>query len=238
MNIFVAALSLGVLSFTVEPTHAEDITLVETGSSLVYSLFNVWASEYMKTHPGVRIITDSTGSAEGIRRAISGAVQVGTSDAYMSDAEARQHPQIINVPMAISALTVNYNVPGLNATALKLDGPVLASIYAGKIRAWDDKAIASLNPDVSLPHHDTVPVHRADGSGDTFVFTQYLSFSTPWWEDKFDFGTTIAWPELPGGLSAKGNSGVLQAVKQTPYAIAYIGASIARLQRLNWAPRC
>lgn len=222
---FVAALTLGLLGLAAAPARAEDVTLIETGSTLLYPLFNVWASAYMKTHPGVRITTGSTGSAAGIAQAISGAAQIGTSDAYMSDAEVRQNPHIINVPMAISAQTVNYNLPGLNTTALKLDGPVLAGIYAGKIRAWDDKAIASLNPDVNLPHHDIVAVHRADGSGDTFVFSQYLSFTTPWWEEKLDYGMSIEWPAVPGGLSANGNSGVLQTLQKTPYSIGYLGVS-------------
>jgi phosphate transport system substrate-binding protein len=126
--------------------------LVETGLSLFYPLFNVLSSEYMKSQQGVHISTSSTNSATGIEQVISRAAQIGTSDAYMSDAQVRQYPQIINVPMAISALTVNYNLPDLSPAALKLDGPVLAGIYTSKIRAWDDKAIASLNPDVKLPH--------------------------------------------------------------------------------------
>ncbi len=180
----------------------------------------------MKTHPGVRVVTGSTGSDEGIRQAIAGAVQIGTSDAYMSDTEIRRNPQILNVPMAISAQTVNYNLPDLNGTPLKLDGAVIAGIYAGKIRSWDDKAIAALNPGLTLPHHDIIPVRRADGSGDTFMFTQYLSFSTTWWEDKFNFGRMIAWPDVPGALSATGNLGMIQTVQQTPYSIGYIGVSL------------
>jgi phosphate transport system substrate-binding protein len=152
-------------------------------------------------------------------------VQIGTSDAYMSDAQARQYPQILNVPLAISALTVNFNLPGLNTARLKLDGPILAGIYAGKIRSWDDKAIVALNPDLSLPHHEIVPVHRADGSGDTFVFTQYLTFSTPTWEDAIGFGTSITWPTVPGAQSANGNQGVLQSVQSTPYSLTYLGVS-------------
>ena len=100
----------------------------------------------MKTHPGVHITTGATGSGEGIKQAIAGVVHIGASDTYMSDAQARRYPQIINVPMAISAVTVNYNLPGLNTAALKLSGPVLAGIYTGKIRTWDDKAIATPDP--------------------------------------------------------------------------------------------
>jgi phosphate transport system substrate-binding protein len=220
-----ATLALGLLALTVAPTRADDITLAETGSTLIYPLFKVWASEYAKTHPGVQITTGGTGSGTGIEQAISGAVQIGTSDAYMSDAQARQNPEIINVPMAISALTVNYNIPELKSTKLKLDGPVLAGIYTGKIRSWDDKSIAALNPEVKLPHHDIIPVRRADVSGDTFVFSQYLSFSTPSWENNIGFGTSIPWPSVSGSLSADGNAGVLQTIQQTPFSISYVGVS-------------
>jgi phosphate transport system substrate-binding protein len=224
--VLAATLAFGLLALPVVRSRADDLALTETGSSLLYPLFNVWVSEYTKTHPGIHITTASTGSGAGIEQAISGTVQIGASDAYMSDAQAKQNPQIVNVPMAISALTVNYNLPGRLGTAhLKLDGPVLAGIYTGKIRAWDDKAIAALNPDVKLPHHDIIPIHRADGSGDTFVFTQYLTFSTPSWEDKLGYGTSMTWPDVPGGLSADGNLGVLQLNQKTPYSITYLGVS-------------
>lgn len=224
LTSFAAAASL-LLALVWTPARGEDIKLVETGSTLLYPLFNVWVSEYTKIHPGVQIATSSTGSGAGIEQALSGAAQIGTSDAYMSDTQAKQNPQTIDVPMAISALTVNYNLPELASTPLKLDGPTLAGIYLGKIRTWDDKAIAALNPGVKLPHHEIIPVHRADGSGDTFVFTQYLTFSTPGWEDTIGYGTSITWPSVPGALSANGNPGVLKAVRDTPYSLTYLGVS-------------
>ncbi len=220
-----AALACGLLALSAT-ARADEITLTETGSTLLYPLFNVWVSEYAKGHSGIHITTNGSGSAAGIAQAIAGTAQIGASDAYMSDAQARQHPEIINVPMAISAQTVNYNLPGLNNTNLKLDGPVLAGIYTGKIRSWDDKAIATLNPGVTLPHHDIIPIRRADGSGDTFIFTQYLTFSTPSWEDRLGYGTTITWPDVPGSLSAEGNLGVLGQSQKTPYSITYIGVSL------------
>jgi phosphate transport system substrate-binding protein len=223
VNAVIVALALGMLFLTAVLVRADEIILVESGSTLIYPLFNVWATQYMKTHLGVRIVTNSTGSDEGIKLAISGEAHIGTSDAYMSDAEIRQNPQIINVAMAISAQTINYNLPDLNAAALKLDGPVLADIYAGRIRAWDDKAIAALNPGLALPHHDIIPVRRLDGAGDTFVFTQYLSFTTRWWEEKFYFDRSIAWPDVAGAPGATGNSGMLETLQQTPYSIGYIG---------------
>jgi phosphate transport system substrate-binding protein len=224
-SILSVALALGLLAFPAAVARADDITLVETGSTLLYPLFDVWASEYAKTHPGIHITTGSTGSEAGIEQALSGVAQIGTSDAYMTDAQAKRNPHIINVPMAISALTVNYNLPGLNTANLKLDGPVLVGIYTGKIRAWDDRQIAALNPGVTLPHHDISPIHRADGSGDTFVFTQYLTFSTPSWENSIGYGTSIGWPSVPGSLSAEGNLGALKATQETPYSISYLGVS-------------
>jgi phosphate transport system substrate-binding protein len=225
-SILAASLAVGLFALPAALARADDVTLIETGSTLLYPLFNVWVTEYAKTHPGVHITTGSTGSEAGIDQGISGAAHIGTSDAYMTDAQARRNPQIINVPMAISALTVNYNLPGLNTMNLKLDGAVLVGIYTGKIRAWDDRLIAALNPDMSLPHHDIIPIHRADGSGDTFVFTQYLTFSTPSWENSIGYGTSIKWPAVPGTLSADGNLGVLQAIEQTPYSIGYLGVSL------------
>jgi phosphate transport system substrate-binding protein len=155
---FALATALAFALLALPAAHADEITLTETGSTLLYPLFNVWVSEYAKGHPGVHIATNGTGSAAGIEQAVAGTVQIGTSDAYMSDAQAKRDPEIINVPMAISAMTINFNLPGLNTTQLKLDGPVLAGIYAGRIRAWDDKSIAALNPDVKLPHHDIIPI--------------------------------------------------------------------------------
>jgi phosphate transport system substrate-binding protein len=204
---------------------ADDIKLSETGSSLLYPLFSVWAAEYSKTHPGVTITTASTGSGAGIDQALAGQVQIGASDAYMSDQQARKNPEILNIPLAISALTVNYNIPELKTVHLKLDGPTLANIYSGKVTMWDDAEIAGLNPGTTLPHQPIVPVRRIDASGDSFVFSQYLTFTTPWWEDKIGFGTTVKWPEVAGATMAEGNAGVLKAVADKPYALTYLGVS-------------
>ncbi|MFL9886390.1 phosphate ABC transporter substrate-binding protein PstS [Paraburkholderia agricolaris] len=217
----VAALTL----MTGALANAQDLTLNETGSTLLYPLFTTWVDAYTRSHPGIRVTTGATGSEAGIQQALTGKVQIGASDAYMSDADMRQHPQIINVPLAIAAQTVNYNLPGLNTTHLKLDGPVLAGIYTGAIRNWDAPQIAALNPGVALPHHPIVPIHRADGSGDTFVFSQFLSFSTPAWESDKGYGTSIAWPAVPGSAGAVGNAGMVQALQSTPWSLGYVGVS-------------
>ena len=189
-------------------------------------LMQRWAQAYAELSPGTRLTTSGSNSEAGIEAAIKGTAQIGASDAYMSDLEMARHPGILNIPLAISAQTVNYNSPGLTAT-LRLSGPVLAGIYGGRIREWDDASIAALNPGMALPHQAIVPIRRADPSGDTFIFTQFLSFSTSDWERGPGFGTLIKWPEVPGALTATGNPGMVQALSQTPYGVAYIGGSFA-----------
>ena len=218
------ALAAGALVGPATSQAAEPVNVLETGSSLLYPLFNLWVPAYTRAAPGVRITTQSTGSGTGISQAVEDIAQVGASDAYMSDAQLKQHPDMLNIPLAISMQMVSYNVPGLTRH-LMLDGPALAGVYEGKIRYWDDPAIAGLNPGVALPHHAIVPVHRTDGSGDTFIFTQYLSFSTPGWGNGVSYGTTVSWPAVPGGLGAEGNPGMVTAAKDTPYSIAYVGTS-------------
>ena len=205
--------------------YADQVQLSETGSTLLLPLFNLWAADYQKSHPDVQITTQGTGSGAGIAQATSGAVQIGASDAYMTDAQTKSSPGILNIPLAVSSQMVNYNVPGLNDQHLKFSGPLLAAIYAGEVKFWDDVAIAKLNPDVKLPHNEIVPVHRTDGSGDTFIFTQYLSFSTPEWSKSPGYGLTVNWPTVQAGVGAAGNLGMVSASKSTPYSIAYIGIS-------------
>lgn len=204
---------------------AAQVNLLETGSSLLYPLFNLWVPAFTKAHPNVRITTQSTGSGTGMSQAVAGIAQIGGSDAYLSNFIMHQHPDMLNIPLAISSQMVNYNVPGLNRDHLKLSGPVLAGIYSGKITKWNDAEIAKINPGVKLPDHQIVTIHRTDGSGDTFIFTQYLSASTPSWANSIAYGTTISWPAIEGGLGAVGNPGMLTALKGTAYSIAYIGIS-------------
>jgi phosphate transport system substrate-binding protein len=224
--IALSLFELGLFAISTAPARADDVALVESGSTLLYPVFKVWAEEYAKTHPGVKVTTTASGSGAGIDDVISGRSQIGASDAYMSDAQIRQNPKIITIPMAISAQTVNCNLPGLNDANLKLDGPTLAGIYAGKIRSWNDKAIVALNPNLKLPNNPIVPIRRAGGSGDTFVFTQYLSFSTPSWENSLGFGTTISWPDVSGELEAPSNEGMVQKLQETPYSVGYVGVSL------------
>jgi len=224
-----APVALGLITIAAAPNAqalAAQVTLAETGSTLIYPVFQVWAADYPKSHPGVAVTAAATGSGAGVEQAISGAAQIGVSDAYMSDTQVRDNPLIINVPMAISAQTVNYNIPGLNGQNLKLDGPTLAGIYSGKIQSWDDPAIAATNTGVKLPHNPIAPIHRSDASGDTFIFTQYLTFTTPSWEYSPGYGTTIAWAAAPNALTADGNAGMIAKIHDTPYSIGYVGVSL------------
>jgi phosphate transport system substrate-binding protein len=221
------ALVLSISALTTSPVRAEAIRLVETGSTLLYPLFNIWVANYTKTHPGVRITTASTGSEAGIQKILSGEAQIGASDAFMSDTEVKRHPQIINIPLCIAAQMVNYNLPDLSGEKLKLDGTVLAGIYSGKIRDWDAPAIAALNPSIKLPHHAIIPIRRADGSGDTFIFTQFLSFSDTRWADQTGYGMTVNWPVVEGSMETAGNAGMVQTIQKTAYSLAYIGVSYA-----------
>jgi phosphate transport system substrate-binding protein len=215
------------LGLPAAPASADTVTLSETGSTLFYPLFRLWVGQYEKVTPTVRIGLGATGSEAGVAQAMSGAVQLGASDAFMTDEQLGNNPQVMNIPLAIAAETINYNIPGLNGTPLKIDGPSLAGIYSGTIRYWDAQQIAALNPGVKLPHHVIVPIHRSDGSGSTFLFTQYLSFSTPDWSDKGPgFGTTIQWPAVDGTVAVAGNPAMVRATAQHPYSVSYIGTSL------------
>jgi phosphate transport system substrate-binding protein len=165
VGVFALALAAGAMNVAGFAWAAGTVNILETGSSLLYPLFNLWVPGYTHVDPGVKITTQSTGSGTGIAQSVAGIAQIGASDAYMSNALMKQHPDMLNIPLAISMQMVNYNLPGLNSRHLKLSGPVLAGIYEGKIRYWDDAQIRGLNPGVHLPHHLIIPVHRSDGSG-------------------------------------------------------------------------
>jgi phosphate transport system substrate-binding protein len=225
-----AALIAGTAAFSLAVAQAAGPTISESGSTLMYPLFESWITAYRTVDPSLQIRAAATGSGAGIAQAIAKQVQIGSSDAYMTDNQAMANPHILNIPLAISAQTVDANIPDLHSGPLKLSGPVLAGIYTGKIRQWDDESIAALNPGVRLPHNPIVPIRRADGSGDTFIFTQFLTFST---EDatgfgtwaKIGYGTTVNWPQVVGELAATGNDGMVQTIARTPYSLGYVGGS-------------
>jgi phosphate transport system substrate-binding protein len=197
------------------------VSLSETGSSLLYPLFGSWATAYSGTYPNIKITSAATGSGTGISDASTGAVNIGASDAYLSSSVRASTPTLMNIAVAISAQQINYNVPGVSN--LKLDGTVLAQIYTGKITNWNASQIAALNPGVTLPNLPIVPLHRADSSGDTFLFTTYLDDQDPTDWPATNVGTTISWPSVSGALAETGNSGMVSACDSTKGCIAYIG---------------
>ncbi|MGB8386461.1 phosphate ABC transporter substrate-binding protein PstS [Mycobacterium sp.] len=201
------------------------VALSETGATELYPLMNLWAPAYNAKYPNVSISTGSTGSGAGISQAAAGTVNIGASGAYLSDGDMAAHKGLMNIALAISAEQVNYNLPGVSEH-LKLNGKVLAAMYEGTIKTWNDPQIAALNPGVNLPATPVVPLHRSDGSGDTFVFTQYLSKQDPdGWGKSPGYNTTVDFPAVPGALGENGAGGMVNGCAQTPGCVAYIGIS-------------
>ena len=192
-----------------------------SGSSMLFPLEQVWAQQYMKTHPGVHISVASTGSGFGISNAANGNITIGASDAFLTEELKKRYPTLVSIPIAFEDTQVIYNIPGLKgATTLRMDGPTLAHIYMGKIKYWDDKAIRAINPHVTFPHHRIKVVHRADASGTTFVFTDYLNQTSKDWFDNIGRDLSPAWPV---GSGYNGSDAVVSAVQNTPGAVGYVG---------------
>ena len=201
-------------------------TLTETGSGLLYPLARTWAAAYHQRFGGVTVTTASTGSGKGIALASAGEADIGASDAYLSSGDLVKNHGLVNIALAISAQTVIYNLPGLSSSShVKLNGAVLAGIYDGTITRWNDPAIAGLNQGLHLPAIAIVPVHRSDSSGDTFIFTSYLSTQDARWNDTIGYGTTAAWPRVAGALAADGSLATMRACHSAPGCIAYNGIS-------------
>ncbi len=208
---------------TTPPT--SNVALAETGATELYPLMNQWVSAYHSKYPNVTITTGATGSGAGISQAAASAVNIGASGAYLSEGDMSAHQGLMNIALAIAAEQVNYNLPGVSAH-LKLSGKVLAAMYQGSIKSWNDPQITALNPGVNLPATPVVPLHRSDGSGDTFVFTQYLSKQDPdGWGKSPGFGTTVAFPAVPGALGENGAGGMVTGCADTAGCVAYIGSS-------------
>jgi phosphate transport system substrate-binding protein len=198
--------------------------LSETGSTLLFPLLRAWAAAYHQQHANVSIATAATGSGKGIAGASAGTVDIGASDAYLSSGDLVTNPAMLNIPLAVSAQQVNYNVPGLRpGIHLKLNGKVLAEMYQGSITSWNDPRIAAINPGAALPHLRVVPLHRADSAGDTFLFTSYLSTQDAAWDRVTGYGTTVAWPRVPGARAETGNTGMVAGCAATPGCVAYVG---------------
>lgn len=202
-----------------------NVALSETGATELYPLINSWRDAYQAKYPNVTINTASTGSGAGISQAIARTVEIGASGAYLSEGDIAAHKGLMNIALAIAAEQVHYNLPGVTEH-LKLNGTVLAAMYQGTIKTWNDPQIAALNPGVNLPATPVVPLHRSDGAGDTFVFTQYLSKQDPdGWGKSPGFGTTVDFPAVPGALGENGAGGMVTGCAEIPGCVAYIGMS-------------
>jgi len=199
---------------------AAKVTLSESGSTLLYPVFNAWKGNYSNA----TITTLATGSGAGISSVIAGTVIIGASDAFMSPSLASANPGVMNIPIMISYQYIAYNIPNFHFK-LNLSGNVIAGIYMGTINNWNNSLIQQLNPGVALPNHSIIPIHRSDGSGDTFMFTSFLSKSNGTWAQKVGEGTNVNWPSVAGSLTGNGNSGIITQMTATPYSIGYIAAT-------------
>ncbi len=212
------------------PAAAQDLT--GAGATFPYPIYSKWFSDYA-AKTGVKINYQSIGSGGGIRQLSEQTVDFGATDAPMTDAElgkAKGGP-VLHIPTVLGAVVVTYNVPELKQP-LRLDGTTLADIFLGKISKWSDARIAALNPAAKLPASDILVVHRSDGSGTSYVFTDYLAAVSTAWAAKPGKGKEVQWPV---GLGGKGNEGVAGQVKQLPGSIGYVELAYAKQNKLAYA---
>ncbi|RMR31981.1 Phosphate-binding protein PstS [Pseudomonas syringae pv. coriandricola] len=209
--------------------HATDVT--GAGSSFVFPVISAWSQDYSKSNDSKnRINYQSIGSGGGIAQIKAATVDFGASDAPMS-AEDLQAGGLGQFPSVIGGIVPIVNVEGVESGELKLDGALLAKIFMGEVKKWNDPAIVALNPGVKLPETAITVVHRSDGSGTTYNFTNYLSKVSPEWNEKLKFGSTVQWP---AGVGGKGNEGVSAYVKQIKGSIGYVEYSYAVTNKLSY----
>src|SRR5438552_13726550 len=194
-------------------------SLTGAGSTFINPLFSKMFTEYPNAKCGADVNYQSVGSGAGINNLLQNIVQFGATDAPMTDAQLAKstHGTIIHVPATIGAVAISYNLAAVSGH-LNLTGPIVADIYLGTIKFWDDAQIKALNSGVTIPHQTITVVHRSDGSGTTGIFTHYLAAVSPGWSSKVGAGTTVNWPT---GVGGKGNAGVAAQVKSTAGAIGY-----------------
>ena len=195
-------------------------TLNGAGATFPYPVYSKWFSEYHKVHSEVQINYQSIGSGGGIRQVTAGTVDFGASDMPMTDKQLQDAKglNILNIPTVLGADVPAYNVPGVTGE-LKFTPEALSGIFLGKISKWNDKALTSANPGVNLPDKDIIVVHRSDGSGTTFIWTDYLSKISPEWKSQVGSDTSVKWPL---GMGGKGNEGVAGMIRQLSGAIGYV----------------
>jgi phosphate transport system substrate-binding protein len=216
LTVTALALALAAMSFA-------QINVTGAGATFPYPMYSKWFDEYHKLNPMIQINYQSVGSGAGIKQATEGTVDFGASDGPMTDDQIKEFntkrgTNILHFPTVLGADVPVYNIPGVTAE-LNFTPEALAGIFLGKITKWNDPAIVSANPGVKLPANDIVPVHRADGSGTTYIWTDYLSKVSPEWSAKVGKNTSVNWPV---GLSQPKNEGVSGQVKQTANSIGYV----------------
>ncbi len=227
-----AALALAALIGGAGRAHAQAADLTGAGATFPAPIYQKWFYDYAQK-TGVKINYQPIGSGGGIRQISEQTVDFGASDGPMSDAElaAAKGGPILHIPTVLGAVALTYNVPGV-PTGLKLTGDLLADIFLGKLTKWNDPRVVKLNPGVKLPGSDILVVHRADASGTSYIFTDYLSAVSPAWQAGPGKGKDVQWPV---GLGGKGNDGVAGQVKQTPGAIGYVELAYAKQNKLPYA---
>ena len=202
---------------------AAQTTLNGAGATFPNPIYSKWFSEYHKVHGDVQVNYQPIGSGGGIQQVIASTVDFGASDmpmtdAQLNDAQTKLKTRVLNIPTVLGAVVPAYNVPGVSAE-LKFTPEVLAGIFLGRITNWNDPAIAAANPGVKFPNQDVIVVHRSDGSGTTYIWTDYLSKVSPDWKSEVGSGTSVKWPK---GMGGKGNEGVAGFVRQLPGSIGYV----------------
>ncbi len=211
---------------------AQAVDLTGAGATFPYPIYSKWFSDYANS-TGIKINYQSIGSGGGIRQLSEQTVDFGASDSPMSDQELANAKggAVLHFPTVMGAVVITYNVPGVNKP-LNLSGDVIADIFSGKVTKWNDARIVAQNRGVSLPNSDILVVHRSDGSGTTYIFSDYLSSVSPSWSTSLGKGKEIKWPV---GLGGKGNEGVAGQVKQTPGSIGYVELAYAKQNKLAYA---
>ncbi|MDQ1389099.1 MAG: phosphate transport system substrate-binding protein [Acidobacteriaceae bacterium] len=208
-------------------------TLNGAGATFPYPMYSKWFSEYHKLHPDIQMNYQSIGSGGGIRQVIAGTVDFGATDGPMTDDQLKEAKgKILHLPTVLGADVPAYNIPGVTAE-LNFTPEALAGIFLGRISKWNDKAIANANPGVSLPDKDIIVVHRSDGSGTTYIWTDYLSKVSSDWQSQVGKGTSVKWPI---GLGGKGNEGVAGMIRQLPGSIGYVELIYAVQNKIPYGP--
>jgi phosphate transport system substrate-binding protein len=219
------------IAFGLSATASAQMMINGAGATFPYPIYSKWFDEYAKVDPSVRFNYQSIGSGGGQKQILAQTVDFGASDGPMSDDNLSKAPgKILHIPTVAGAVVITYNLDG--NPALKLDGDAIANIFLGKIKNWNDPKIAASNPGAKLPDKEIVVVHRSDGSGTTFIFTDYLSKTSGEWKEKAGNNTSVNWP---AGIGGKGNEGVAGQVKQTPGALGYVELIYATQNKMPYA---